>query len=147
MIRCMKPEDYSGVYDLWTHIKGFAIRSIDDSRENILRFLARNPNMSYVAEEDGRIVGAVLCGHDGRRGCLYHVCVDESYRKRGIGTALAKATTEALRKEGINTVSLVAFSNNEAGNHFWQKLGWEMRKDLISYDMRLNDNNVIRKVM
>lgn len=147
MIRCMRPEDYTGVYDLWTRIKGFAIRSIDDSKENILRFLVRNPDMSYVAEEDGRIVGAVLCGHDGRRGCLYHVCVDESYRKRGIGTALAKATTEALRKEGINTVSLVAFSNNEAGNHFWQKLGWEMRKDLISYDMSLNDNNVIRKVM
>ena len=146
MIRCMKPEDYPEVYRLWKGIEGFAIRSIDDSRENILRFLARNPDMSYVAEEDGRIVGAVLCGHDGRRGCLYHVCVDAAYRKRGIGTALAKATTEALRREGINKVSLVAFSDNETGNRFWQKLGWEMRNDLNSYDMSLNDSNVVTKV-
>lgn len=146
MIRCMKPEDYAGVYDLWTRIKGFAIRSMDDSKENVLRFLQRNPNMSYVAEEDGKIVGSVLCGHDGRRGCLYHVCVDEKYRKRGIGTSLAKATTEALKKEGINTVSLVAFSTNETGNRFWQKLGWEMRGDLVSYDMSLNDKNIITTV-
>lgn len=146
MIRCMKPEDYPGVYNLWTRIKGFAIRSVDDSEENVLRFLKRNPDMSYVAEEDGKIVGAVLCGHDGRRGCLYHVCVDEQYRKRGIGTALAKATTEALKKEGINKVSLVAFSTNETGNRFWQKLGWDMRGDLVSYDMSLNDNNIITTV-
>ncbi len=146
MIRCMKPEDYPGVYNLWTRIKGFAIRSIDDSQENVLRFLKRNPDMSYVAEVDGKIVGAVLCGHDGRRGCLYHVCVDEQYRKGGIGTALAKATTEALRKEGINKVSLVAFSTNETGNRFWQKLGWDMRGDLVSYDMTLNDKNVITRV-
>ncbi len=141
MIRYMKAEDYPQVYRLWTGIKGFVMRSIDDSEENILRFLERNPKMSYVAEEDGRIVGAVLCGHDGRRGSLYHVCVDAGYRKRGIGTALAKATTEALRREGINKVSLVAFSKNEIGNRFWQKLGWEMRNDLNSYDMSLNEDN------
>ena len=145
-IRCMRPEDYPGVYRLWNRIKGFAIRSIDDSEENILRFLERNPDMSYIAEEDGQIVGAVLCGHDGRRGSLYHVCVDEKYRKRGIGTALAKATTQALKEAGINTVSLVAFSTNEAGNRFWKKLGWEMRNDLNSYDMKLNDKNIIMKV-
>lgn len=146
-IRCMKPADYAGVYELWTQIKGFALRSIDDSEENIVRFLKRNPDMSYVAEDDGRIVGAVLCGHDGRRGSLYHVCVAEAYRMRGIGTALAKATTQALAREGINQVSLVAFSTNEAGNRFWQKLGWKLRDDLISYDMWLNEKNVIRKVV
>ena len=75
LIRIMVPEDYDRVYRLWCGIKGFGIRSLDDSREGVERFLKRNPATSVVAEENGEIVGAILCGHDGRRGCFYHVCV------------------------------------------------------------------------
>lgn len=80
MIRAMMIEDYEGVYKLWKQIKGFGIRSIDDSREGLERFLRRNPTTSIVAEEEGEIVGSILCGHDGRRGCFYHVCVAEEHR-------------------------------------------------------------------
>ena len=69
-IRVMKIEDFDRVHALWMSIKGFGIRSVDDSREGVERFLKRNPTTSVVAEEDGKIVGAILCGHDGRRGCL-----------------------------------------------------------------------------
>ena len=72
-IRVMTIEDFDQVHALWMSIKGFGIRSVDDSKEGIERFLKRNPTTSVVAEEDGKIVGAILCGHDGRRGCLYHV--------------------------------------------------------------------------
>ena len=75
MIRVMTIDDYEQVRSLWMQIKGFAIRSIDDSREGVWRFLERNPNTSVVAVEDKKVVGAILCGHDGRRGCPYHVCV------------------------------------------------------------------------
>ena len=83
----MQIEDNAQVYALWLTISGFAIRSVDDSKEGVERFLQRNPGISVVAEEDGKIVGAILCGHDGRRGCLYQVCVDPAYRRRGIGPA------------------------------------------------------------
>ena len=73
MIRTMTMEDYDGVYELWTKIRGFGLRSVDDSREGVARFLRRNPTTSVVAVEDGRVVGSILCGHDGRRGYLYHV--------------------------------------------------------------------------
>ena len=96
MIRTMKAGDYEGVYSLWMSIKGFAMRSIDDSREGVERFLARNPKTSVVALEEGKIVGAILCGHDGRRGCMYHVCVHEDYRMRGIGKAMVVFAMEAL---------------------------------------------------
>ena len=79
MVRIMTIEDYEGVYALWKKIKGFGIRSIDDSKEGVARFLKRNPTTSVVAEKDGRIVGSILCGHDGSRGCLYHVCGAEDY--------------------------------------------------------------------
>ena len=97
-IRVMTIEDFDQVHALWMSIKGFGIRSVDDSKEGIERFLKRNPTTSVVAEEDGKIVGAILCGHDGRRGCLYHVCVDVNHRMRGIGKAMVVFTMEALKR-------------------------------------------------
>lgn len=122
-IRPMKAEDYEQVFALWQTIKGFGIRSIDDSREGIARFLRRNPTTSIVAEQQGEIVGAILCGHDGRRGCFYHVCVREDCRKQGIGKRMAAAAMEALRAEQISKVNLIAFRANEVGNCFWQQVG------------------------
>ena len=85
MVRVMTIDDYDEVFALWNSIHGFGIRSLDDSREGISRFLKRNPTTCAVDVEDGKIVGAILCGHDGRRACLYHVCVSEAYRMHGIG--------------------------------------------------------------
>ena len=142
MVRVMKIEDYDQIYTLWSKIKGFGIRSIDDSREGIERFLKRNPTTSVVAEEDGKIVGAILCGHDGRRGCFYHVCVDEKYRMRGIGKSMVVFAMEALKEEKINKVSLIAFTKNDIGNTFWKEIGWTKREDLNYYDFTLNEENI-----
>ena len=128
MIRTMTIEDYEQVYALWKKIHGFGLRSIDDS--------------SVVATEDGKIVGAILCGHDGRRGCLYHVCVDEAYRRRGIGKAMVVQSMEALKEEGISNVSLIAFTKNDIGNAFWNTIGWNERQDLNYYDFVLNTENI-----
>ena len=83
---------------------------------------------------DGRVVGAILCGHDGRRGCLYHVCVHEDYRMHGIGRAMVVHCMNALQQEGINKVSLIAFTKNDIGNAFWKQIGWTKREDLNYYD-------------
>ncbi len=141
-IRTMTIEDYEGVKALWLSIKGFAIRSLDDSREGVARFLDRNPSSSVVAVEDGKIVGAILCGHDGRRGCLYHVCVNPEYRRRGIGKAMVVFCMDALKAEQINKVSLIAFTQNDVGNAFWHSVGWKQREDLNYYDFVLNSENI-----
>lgn len=143
MIRTMTAGDYEGVYALWMSIKGFAMRSIDDSREGVERFLARNPRTSVVAVEDGKVVGAILCGHDGRRGCMYHVCVHEDYRMRGIGKAMVVYAMEALKKEKISKVSLIAFTKNDVGNAFWNRIGWTKREDLNYYDFVLDEGNIV----
>ena len=144
MIRSMTIEDYEEIYSLWTKIKGFAMRSIDESREGVERFLKRNPDTSVVAVKDGKVVGAILCGHDGRRGCLYHVCVDPAYRKQGIGTKMVVFAMNALKREKISKVSLIAFTENDIGNTFWRKIGWTQRMDLNYYDFILNTDNIIR---
>ena len=142
-IRAMMPEDYDGLYRLWMTIKGFGIRSIDDSKEGVERFLKRNPDTSVVAAaEDGTIVGGILCGHDGRRGCLYHVCVRADYRRRGIGKAMVVYCMNALKREQINKVSLIAFTVNDVGNAFWNRIGWTRREDLNYYDFTLNEENI-----
>lgn len=138
----MTIDDYDEVYALWKQIHGFGIRSVDDSREGIARFLKRNPETSVVAIEDGRIVGAILCGHDGRRGCLYHVCVDADHRMRGIGKSMVVFAMEALKREQINKVSLIAFTKNDIGNAFWNEIGWTRRRDLNYYDFTLNEENI-----
>lgn len=142
MVRCMTMEDYDEVYALWMSIKGFGMRSLDDSREGVELFIKRNPTTSAVAVLDGKIVGAILCGHDGRRACLYHVCVGEQYRKHGYGRKMVNFCCEQLKKEHINKVCLNAFVTNEVGNKFWQKMGWTLRSDLNYYDFALNEDNL-----
>ena len=101
LIREMKIEDYDNVFALWKTIKGFGIRSVDDSREGIERFLKWNPGLSVVAEVEGTIVGAILCGSDGRRGCLYHVCVHKDFRRQGIGKSMVAEYQRWLNNEQI----------------------------------------------
>lgn len=142
-IRSMTPADYDGLRALWMTIHGFGIRSIDDSREGVERFLRRNPGTSVVAVNDGNeVVGGILCGHDGRRGCLYHVCVREDCRRQGIGKAMVVHCMNALKAEQINKVSLIAFTVNDIGNAFWKRIGWTKREDLNYYDFTLNEENI-----
>lgn len=128
-IRLMTMEDYDGVYELWVDA-GMGLNTTDDSREGIEKYLHRNPTTSFVAVEDGRVIGAVLAGHDGRRGYIQHMTVMPSYRNRGIGARLVDCTMEALEKEGIKKVALVAFKKNDLGNGFWERIGFTVREDL-----------------
>jgi ribosomal protein S18 acetylase RimI-like enzyme len=141
-IRVMTMDDYGQVYRLWKQIHGFGIRSIDDSKEGVERFLKRNPTTNIVAEDDGKIVGSILCGHDGRQGCFYHVCVDEKYRRQGIGKQMAVRAMEALQAEHINKVCLIAFTSNSEGNAFWKGIGWHCESNVNYYDFILNDENI-----
>ena len=129
-IRKMTIVDYDEVYSLWLSCKGMGLNSLDDSREGIARFLVRNPQTCFVAEEK-EIVGVIMAGHDGRRGFIYHTAVSPEQRGRGIGTALVNAALDALKAEGISKVALVVFERNEGCNRFWEKMGFARRDDLV----------------
>lgn len=130
-IRTMSILDYEGVYRLWVSTPGIGLNSLDDSRKGVERYLGRNPQTSFVAVKGGCVIGAILCGHDGRRGYIYHMAVEVSERNRGIGKALLNAALAALEDECINKAALVVFSHNETGNTFWKQRGFTARKDLI----------------
>lgn len=139
MIRKMKIDDYEAVYDLWKNTPNMGLRSLDDSKEGIGLFLKRNPETCFVALDGASVIGVILCGHDGRRGYIYHTVVRSACRKQGIGTALINAAITALQKEGITRVCLNVMESNEEGKHFWTNRGWEKKDFLGFYSRSITD--------
>ena len=137
----MAEADYDAVRALWMTIRGFGIRALDDSREDVVRFIRRNPTTSVVAKADGRVIGSILCGSDGRQGALYHVCVAEEFRRQGIGTRMVGYCMQQLKALGINKVGLIAFTKNGGGNAFWKQIGWK-QVDVNYYEFVLNAENI-----
>ena len=127
--RLMTIEDYEQAYALWLEC-GNGLNDKDDSVEGIAKYLKRNPTTSFVATCYEKVVGVLLCGHDGRRGIIQHACVSPDYRRLGIGQKLVSLGLDALKAEGINKVLLVAFKKNEGGNAFWESQGFTLREDL-----------------
>lgn len=127
--RIMNIDDYDAAYALWIKC-GNGLNDKDDSREGIDKYLKRNPGTSFVAIIGEKVVGVILCGHDGRRGIIQHACVSPDCRRMGIGTELVNLALTALKEEGINKVLLVAFKKNEKGNAFWESQGFTLRDDL-----------------
>ena len=130
-IRKMTPEDYHQVYALWMSCKGMGLNDLDDSEAGIRHYLERNPDTCFVAETDAGFVGAILSGHDGRRGYIYHTAVAPDWQRRGIGARLVDAAVDAMQSAGINKAALVVFARNEVGNAFWEKMGFTARADIL----------------
>lgn len=130
LFRKMTIDDYDQLYELWLSCRGMGLNDIDDSREGIARYLRRNPKTCFVACQENRIVGAIMAGHDGRRGYIYHTSVSQDCRHQGIGSALVDHALEALEDEGITKAALVVFSRNGDGNAFWERMGFAQREDL-----------------
>ena len=139
MIKVMTINDYEELFELWQNTANMGLRSLDDSKEGISCFLKRNPNTNFVVYEDGQLVGAILCGHDGRRGYIYHTVVLPDYRRRGIASSLVESAIAALQKEGITRVCLNVMETNEQGKKFWISKGWEKKRFLGFYSKSITD--------
>ncbi len=140
MIRLMTINDYESCKKLWDKDGGIGQRTLDDSYEGIKKFLDRNPTTCFVYR-DNCVQGTILTGHDGRRGYIYHLYVHPKLRKKGIGQKLVDSAINALKKQGINKVALVVYSNNSLGNNFWERNGFTLRNDLNYRNKSINDKN------
>jgi putative acetyltransferase len=138
-IRDMSIEDYESIYRLWKNVEGIGL-SDADSKEGIKRFLERNPGLSFVATDGAQIVGAALCGHDGRRGYIHHLAVVNAYRRQGIGKSLVGRCMYALMRIGIAKCHLFVFDENQEAIRFWNKVGWTERVELMMMSQLLADD-------
>lgn len=130
-IRVMTIDDYDKIYELWTLCEGLGLNSVDDSREGIGKFLIKNSDTCFVAEINGEVVGTIMAGNDGRRGYIYHTAVAPKFRNMKIASALVDKALEALAECGISKTVLAVFDNNEEGNKFWDKKGFELRREVL----------------
>ncbi len=128
--------DYDDTIELWKNSPGVAIGQAD-SKQNITLFIERNPGLGFVARDGNKLVGAVLCGNDGRRGYLYHLAVAKDYRQLGIGKTLTEKVLNALKDQGIKKCHIFVIADNLEGLRFWQKTGWKKRDDIfvMSFDL------------
>jgi putative acetyltransferase len=136
-IKAMTLADYDDVLRLWQSSEGVGL-SESDSRAEIGRFLKRNRGMSFVARAGKEMVGAVLCGHDGRRGCLYHLAVAPAHRRNGLGSKLVARCVTELERAGISRCNVFFYRLNRTGERFWLKKGWKKRSDLCMAQKNLN---------
>ena len=116
--------DYDASLELWQRVEGLEIAEGDD-REGVSHFLARNPGLSRVAIDGAAIVGVALCGHDGRRGYIYHLAVDPAYQSRGLGKRLMDESLDGLRQVGLKRALILVANDNPRGRKFWSRHGWE----------------------
>ncbi len=130
LIREFTMADYDAAYALWQRTEGIGLSQADE-RPHVERFLRHNPGMSFVAVDDGALVGAILCGSDARRGYLHHLAVDGSRRRSGIGRRLVERCLDALAAIGMRTCHIFVIADNEEGKRFWRRVGWEERTSLV----------------
>lgn len=135
-IQPMTPADHDEAMALWRRSPGIGLSQADEPG-SIRRYLERNSGQSFTAREEGRLIGVVLCGHDGRRGYLHHLAVDPDHRGRGLGRELARRGLDALRAEGIDRCHLFVQRPNEAAARFWSRLGWWERTDIRMFSIDL----------
>lgn len=117
-------KDYKAALELWQRVEGLEIAEGDD-RESVAHFLGRNPGLSRVAAHGSTIVGVALCGHDGRRGYIYHLAVDPAYQTRGLGKRLMDECLSGLRRAGLKRALILVAHDNPRGRKFWRRCGWE----------------------
>lgn len=131
-IRAMIISDYQAVFQLFSETPGVTVRDAD-SYEAIAKFLERNPGLSFVAGDQGYVVGCVFCGYDGRRGSLHHLVVRSPYRGKGVAKLLVSHCVEALGQLGINKSHVDVLVTNSGAQAFWSKIGWHQRNDIFRY--------------
>lgn len=135
-IREFSINDYDAAVELWQRVEGVELAEGDD-REGVAQFLARNPGLSRVATDGSATVGVALCGHDGRRGHIYHLAVDPVYQGHGLGKRLVDECLEGLGQTGVKRVIIMVADDNPRGRGFWHRCGWEEVPSAISMGIDL----------
>ena len=124
--------------ELWSATEHIGLSSADEPQA-VASFLRRNPGFSFVASDSGQLVGAALCGHDGRRGYIHHLAVRASHRRSHLGVELLDRCLAKLEQEGLMKCHAFVFHNNPFAELFWEPRGWERRDDLLVYSKRLRN--------
>ncbi|NOH02579.1 MAG: hypothetical protein HND47_11805 [Chloroflexi bacterium] len=68
---------------MWQGIESGMHVGRSDTPGEIQKKIQRDPDLFLVAEADGRLIGTVIGGFDGRRGMIYHLAVEKKFPRAG----------------------------------------------------------------
>jgi ribosomal protein S18 acetylase RimI-like enzyme len=122
-IRDLSSADVSAAVALW-HDAGLT-RPWNPPALDLHRALDGPASTVLGAFADGRLVGTVMVGHDGHRGWIYYLAVNETHRGAGLGRQLMAAAETWLREHEVVKVQLMVRAENTAVLAFYDHLGYE----------------------
>ena len=132
----MRKGHFGLVKEFWERTDGIKL-TVGDSEDEFGSYLRRNKGMSFICKDGRIIIGTILCGHDGRRGFIYHLAVDKNYRNMSVAKTLIDKSIKVLRSQGIKRCMLMADNINESAKSFWTKMNWRKRDDLQMFSIDL----------
>ena len=92
----------------------------------------KGSNAAVLVGRDGAaIVATVLVGHDGHRGWVYYLAVDQARRGKGYGRVMMDAAERWLRGHGIEKLQLLVRADNSRVKSFYQSLGYSGQERII----------------
>ena len=127
---------FQKIEKFWEETDGIKL-TIGDTESELDKYLKRNKGMSFICMNGDDLIGTILCGHDGRRGFIYHLAVCKNFRKENIATTLIEMSLGQLRSAGIKRCMIMADEVNESGKSFWLKMNWRKRDDLKMFSIDL----------
>ena len=117
------PDDYDAARALWQRSGVYIAGS--DGPEQIAEVCRRNPGLVLVAvAADGALVGSVIGTFDGRRAYLYHVAVDPTCRRSGLGRRLMAVVEARLWALGAPKIRFMVMADNADATAFYRALGY-----------------------
>lgn len=135
-------DDFDQVYQLWLQCDGLGGL---ENRDQFTRFINRNDSLSQLVRDDERqseeqVIATLMCGHDGRRGYLYHLAVHPDARGRGLAKLLIDTCLQKLSLLQIQRCTVFVRKDNPSGVEFWMHNGWWNRSDLdtFAFDLQIN---------
>lgn len=125
VVQAMKESDIEQVLKLWNNIFGSSFLESSVTQEELIAYLKKNPEASSVAcTEDGKVIGALLCGNDGIRGFIYHIAIYEEYRVNEISKSLLDRSLSKLKEVGIKTGFIFTQNNSHDMDVTFNSIGW-----------------------
>jgi len=118
-------EDYDEMYALWQSIPGIGLNKADE-RENIRAYLLHNREQSFTCRLNGKIIGTIMCGNDGRRSFIYHLAVSPECRRQGIATELVRLAINRQKELNIDKCAIFILNDNALGKKFWTDMGFSI---------------------
>jgi ribosomal protein S18 acetylase RimI-like enzyme len=133
-------DDYDAVMELWRDAGLPSKPKGRDSRGEVGSQLRFEGTIFLVAEREGRLVGSLICTHDGRKGWMNRLAVRPDSRRKGIGGELVREGERRLREAGLRMIAVLIEEWNGTSMEVFQSLGYRPHEDIIYLTKREGDD-------